>query len=215
MPVRKIPKNYRNLTGVFASAKSVGPAQFESTLERDFLTHLEFSADIATFEVQPVTIQWLDSEGLRRTYTPDVLINFSSTTSLSPWLCEVKYRGDLREGWTDLHPKFLKAIRYAKQHGWRFRLITEAEIRDVYLDNIRFLLPFRKRAVLHTDIESILSRLPVQTKLPLFQLLNEVAHDDHSRAEKLPAVWHLISHHRIGTDLEQPLTMSSLIWEVP
>ena len=46
MPVRKIPKNYRNVTGVHASEKSIGEAQFESTLERDFLTLLEFHPDV-------------------------------------------------------------------------------------------------------------------------------------------------------------------------
>ena len=38
MPVRKIPKNYRNVTGVAAHSKADGPAAFESTLERDFIT---------------------------------------------------------------------------------------------------------------------------------------------------------------------------------
>ena len=43
MPVRKIPKNYRNVTGIAAHAKADGPAAYESTLERDFITLLEFS----------------------------------------------------------------------------------------------------------------------------------------------------------------------------
>ena len=42
MPVRKIPKNYRNVTGVAAHRKADGPAMFESTLERDFIALLEF-----------------------------------------------------------------------------------------------------------------------------------------------------------------------------
>ncbi|MBF4343943.1 heteromeric transposase endonuclease subunit TnsA, partial [Vibrio anguillarum] len=41
MSVRTIPKNYRNLTGLAASTKAEKPF-FESTLERDFLTLLEF-----------------------------------------------------------------------------------------------------------------------------------------------------------------------------
>ena len=61
MPIRKIKKNYRNVTGIFASTKAVGEAQFESTLERDFLRLLEFSPDVARFEVQLLTLQaaWL------------------------------------------------------------------------------------------------------------------------------------------------------------
>lgn len=63
MPVRKIPKNYRNVTGVHASDKSIGDAQFESTLERDFITLLEFFPDVDRFEVQPRLIKWLDVSG--------------------------------------------------------------------------------------------------------------------------------------------------------
>ena len=42
MPIRKIPKNYSNVTGIAAHSKSDGQAMFESTLERDFLMLLEF-----------------------------------------------------------------------------------------------------------------------------------------------------------------------------
>ncbi|MFC6840845.1 hypothetical protein [Xanthomonas theicola] len=38
--------NYRNVTGIVASRKAPVPAQFESTLERDFLTLLEFAPNV-------------------------------------------------------------------------------------------------------------------------------------------------------------------------
>ena len=37
MPVRTIPKNYRNLTGLVPNTRTSGMTAFESTLERDFL----------------------------------------------------------------------------------------------------------------------------------------------------------------------------------
>lgn len=43
MPVMIIPKNYRNVTGIAAVSKVGSVAQFESTLERNFLSLLEFS----------------------------------------------------------------------------------------------------------------------------------------------------------------------------
>ena len=49
MPVRKIPKNYRNVTGVASHHKATGRAQFESTLERDFLTLLKFNRVLPRF----------------------------------------------------------------------------------------------------------------------------------------------------------------------
>lgn len=59
MPVRKIPMNYRNVTGVFPSLKSIGSGAFESTLERDFLTILDFDYEVNNFEVQPVKIEYM------------------------------------------------------------------------------------------------------------------------------------------------------------
>ena len=59
MPVRKIPKNYRNVTGIAAATKSGGAAQFESTLERDFISLLEFLPEVKSIDPQPVKIEWL------------------------------------------------------------------------------------------------------------------------------------------------------------
>lgn len=76
MPVRKIPKNYRNVTGIAAHSKANGPAAYESTLERDFITLLEFSPEVEAFEVQPVTLEWCDDSNKQRRYTPDTLVMF-------------------------------------------------------------------------------------------------------------------------------------------
>lgn len=95
MPVRKIPKNYRNVTGIVASSKSGGAAQFESTLERDFLALLEFSPEVTNIDPQPVKIEWVDANGCQRSYTPDVLVEFSESDGKPPWLCEVMSDGQL------------------------------------------------------------------------------------------------------------------------
>ena len=68
MPVRTIPKNYRNVTGIAASPKAGGAAQFESTLERDFLSLLEFSPEVEVIDPQPVKIEWLDTNDRQRSY---------------------------------------------------------------------------------------------------------------------------------------------------
>jgi len=214
MPVRKIPKNYRNLTGVLSSSKSIGSAQFESTLERDFLSHLEFSPEVQNFEVQPIVIEWRDAHGARRTYTPDVLVFFSPEVQRPPWLCEVKYRADLKKDWEVLHPKFRSAIRFAKEKGWRFRLVTEVEIRTAYLNNIRFLMPFRSRVIPETIKITLLEQLAAAKKTTPASLLRAMSHNEQKQAEWLPIIWHLIAHHRIGVNLEQFLTMNSEIWEI-
>lgn len=214
MPVRKIPKNYRNLTGIVASSKSVGAAQFESTLERDFLALLEFSPDVEQFEVQPVVVKWHNEQGAPRSYTPDVLVKFKAQTKRIPWLCEVKYRADIGKNWGDLHPKFLQGIRIAKQNGWRFRLITEVEVRTPYLENVRFLMPFRFRAVPENDSERLLDRLRVGSGMTPTAIIESMSPNRQEQAEWLPVLWRLIAEHRVGVDLDVALTMNSPLWSL-
>jgi hypothetical protein len=117
---------------------------FESSLERDFLLLLDFDPDVEFFEEQPVKIVYHDASRRRRTYTPDVLVRYRTdpppARHTKPLLCEVKYRDDLRQHWTDYRPKFRAAGRYAQQRGWRFRLVTERHVRTPYLDNVKSLL---------------------------------------------------------------------------
>lgn len=214
MPIRKIPKNYRNVTGVEACAKAVGDAQFESTLERDFLDLLEFSPQVETFEVQPLRIEWRDGNGKPRRYTPDVLVKFKTEVGRSPWLCEVKYRADLKKDWADLHPKLRRGIRLARQNGWRFRLITEKEIRTPYLRNIRFLAPFRdinNRQFPAASVKKILDQLQSTGETTPSALVQSLSPDVWQQAEWLPVLWHLMANHRVAADLECELGMDSRI----
>lgn len=215
MPIRKIPKNYRNLTGVVASSKSVGSAQFESTLERDFLSLLEFAPDVLRFEVQPLKLEWRDRLGALRSYTPDVLVEFIPEVDRMPWLCEVKYRADLKKHWPDLHPKFRQGVRHANRTGWRFRLITEVEVRTPFLTNVRFLAPFRHRAIPQTMAQRVMDKLQEERQTSISNFMQLLASDGQRQAEWLPVLWHLMAHHRIAADLDMALTMDSQVWCAP
>jgi hypothetical protein len=212
MPIRNIPKNYRNVTGVMASSKAVGPAQFESTLERDFLSLLEFSLEVERFEVQPLKIEWRNEQGTLRSYTPDVLVEFHPDVDRTPWLCEIKYRADIKKHWVELHPKLRRGVHHAKQNGWRFRLITEVEVRTPYLANVRFLAPFRFRTIPETSIQRLLDQLRVVQRTTSSALIQSLAHDAQGQAEWLPVLWHLMARHRIAADMDLVLTMDSQIW---
>lgn len=214
MPVRKIRKNYRNVTGISAATKAVGEAQFESTLERDFLRLLEFSPDVAAFEVQPLTLNWRDEAGTKRSYTPDIRVTFQDATGLKPWLCEVKYRSDLKEQWSELRPKFRRAIRYARERGWRFRLMTEVEIRGPVLEAAKFLLPFRRRTIPANQATHVIELVETLKDTTPGDLLRHITPDPNTQAEWLPVIWHLIARFQIGADLQTPLSMSSHLWSL-
>lgn len=212
MPIRKIPKNYRNITGIAPCNKAVGIAAYESSLERDFLTLLEFDSNVQHFEVQPIAIEWFDPAGKKHIYTPDVLVHYQNDVIIY----EVKYRSDLRKNWCELKPKFQAALHFCKLHGWHFKLITELEIHTDYLCNVRFLLPYQQNGLsgeyseaYMTLLDESLRELKVSTPK---QLIQQTFQDEYNQAKLLPVLWYLIAEQKIGADLNQPLTMQSAIW---
>jgi hypothetical protein len=189
---------------------------FESTLERDFFLLLDFDPDVEWFEEQPVKIFYSDAHGQRRRYTPDVLVRYRphrlQARQTTPMLCEVKYRDDLRQHWMEYRPKFRAAYGYARQRGWRFRIVTERHVRTPYLANVKFLRPYRTIPVndLHrTQLLNMLTSLDAPTPA---RLLAAVSQDRWQQAQLLPMLWQLVATQAIGTALDQPLTMQSRLW---
>jgi hypothetical protein len=215
MPVRKIPKNYRNVTGIAAHRKAEGQAMFESTLERDFITLLEFDPAIETFEVQPLVVDWVDDKGGAHGYTPDVLATFKLHDHHSKVLYEVKYRSELAQHWSELRPKFRAAVRFARSHGWRFKIITEVEIRTPYLENAKFLLYFVRQGpaeeahmdMLDEQMRQLRNTTPVE-------LLGRIFQDEWNQARLLPSLWYMVGTRQIGFDMDTKLTMNSSIWSL-
>ena len=70
MAVRKIRANYRSVT--VADDQSARNTAYESSLERDFIKHLLFNKNVLEHEEQPLTIDFTDSSGKPRRYTPDL-----------------------------------------------------------------------------------------------------------------------------------------------
>jgi hypothetical protein len=216
MPVRKVPKNSRSLTGLVPNTRTSSMAAFESSLERDFLLLLDFDPDVEFYEEQPVRIVYYDDTGRRRTYTPDVFVRYRTanlpTTWTKPLLCEVKYRDDLRQHWTVYEPKFRAAHRYARQQGWRFRLVTERHVRTAYLENVKFLRQYRALPVHEPQQHQLLNTLRGLREAAPATLLAAVSQDRWQQAQLLATLWHLVATRQIQTDLCHPLTMRSRLW---
>lgn len=216
MPVRTVPKNYRSLTGLVPNPRTPSMTAFESSLERDFLLLLDFDPAVEFFEEQPVKIVYHDAKERRRTYTPDVLVRYRpdrrQARHTKPLLCEVKYRDDLRQHWAEYRPKFRAAQRYARQQGWRFRLVTERHVRTPYLENVKFLRPYRTLSVNDAYRTQLLSTLATLEVTDPASLLAAVFQDRWQQAQLLPMLWQLVATQQIATALDQPLTMQSRLW---
>lgn len=214
MSTRTIPKNYRNVTGVLASSKAIDASEFESTLEKDFLTILEFDKLVDKFEVQPVTIEYIGSNGYVRNYTPDVLVHYRSgllSSKPKTVLYEVKYRNDLKENWTKYRPKFKVAMHYAYKRNWKFSIITECEIRTPYLNNIKFLLRYRS-PIDDMRLMNAMNLMDELRETDPDSLVAALATDNLNRAEVIYLVWQMLAKGYLQADITQPLTMKTRIW---
>ena len=128
-----------------------------------------------------------------------------------PLLCEVKYRDDLRQHWTDYRPKFRAAQRHARQQGWRFRLVTERHIRTPYLDNVKFLRSYQAMAINVSYQTWLLNTLLELGETNPVSLLAAMTQDRWQQAQLLPTLWQLVTTRQIDADLSRPLTMQSRI----
>lgn len=137
-PVRKIKPSSRSITGKRSSSKTNVSQHFESTLERDFLTLLEYDDKVDDYGVQPITIHY-ENKGRAARYTPDMLVYFKSHVAKKPLLVEIKYLADLKKDIELLKLKFRAADIYARENGLEFNVLTEADIRTAYLINVKFL----------------------------------------------------------------------------
>lgn len=223
MPARKIRPSRYSVTGYAPTTKGAKAQDAESSLEHDFLTLLEYDRRVERYVAQPFTIEWRDSAGVKRRYTPDVIVKYSYMAMredpyLRTTVFEVKPRAVLRADWLELKPKLRNALGWAREYGCRFHLVTEVEIRTPYLANARFLLDYRSRHLSdHPDLIGVRQHLIAETLVELGvttprKLLAAMASDLQQQAELIPWIWNLINQDFIGVDLSEPLTMVSPIW---
>ena len=211
MPIRKIPIGNRAVTGLHARSG----ARYESSLERDFFELMIADPAVAKVEEQPVKITYLTGDGKQRRYTPDALVTFRpdcfTGRTAVPLLCEIKYRDEYRAKFLELKERLQAARQYARERGWRFRVMTDREIRTIRFTNLRFLGGFRDRVPEEDQARLVLGTLQTCGGATPAVLLGSLASDPWKQAELLPVVWWLVAHGRILTDLSQPLSMSSKI----
>lgn len=209
MPARKIPLNYRHITGYIHSDKSDDYTHFEASLERDALLLCEFDPKVKKFKTQPRRFHFIRN-GKPRHYTPDIHIEYEDGRKL---YVEIKYRADLKEDWLELKPKFKAAIRELKtESATRFKILTEQEIRTPFLKNVTFLLPYKNRPFEEYQLATINKILSRGQPMPLKELLSLCSSDMIEQAEFLNTLWYAVANQLILTELSTPLNMNQLVW---
>lgn len=209
-PARVLRVSRRSLTGRVTLGDG-GAADFESSLERDWLLALDFDPRVQEIQVQPFSLRY-EHHGATRRYTPDVRADYELGSGVTTVVYEVKPSEELRANWSAYRPRFKAAVRYCRQHQWRFKLVTEYHIRTALLSNARFLRRYRALPDQDLCVQQLLYTLRALGTSTPQALLAAAYWSEESRMAALPMLWKLIGTRRLGADLHVPLTMSAPIW---
>lgn len=210
-PVRKIGLNSRSLTGRVAIGRK-DSAAFESSLERDWLICLDFDPAVELILEQPFSIMY-EVDGSERRYTPDVLARYRHSQEKSSVLVfEVKPYEKVRAEFSQFRARFKQMTRYCRERDWRFKIVTERQIRTPYLDNAKFLRKYRRMAEQSLYKEQLLySMRALGPTTPQALLASAYLHEE-KRMAALTELWRMIALREIRTDFDKRLTMQSQIW---
>jgi hypothetical protein len=213
MGARKIPIGMRNVTGYFYSFKNKRHEPYESITERDHFLSLEFLDEVLSYEAQPRRVP-RNSNGKSRDIFPDCLVIFTRQSGKRPLLVEVKHTKDLNDPKKakDIKRKLVAMEEFAKQQGWDFRLVTDQDIRGIRLENYRFLYKYTgPPAVFHEYGKTIMNKVIKNGPMTVTVLMEGLFPQKMERARALPCVWHLVRNGKLSTDLDKPLTNSSMV----
>ncbi|WP_210736091.1 TnsA endonuclease N-terminal domain-containing protein [Massilia sp. Mn16-1_5] len=211
LPVRSIGTNRRSLTGrvVLGSGNAAG---FESSLERDWLICLDFDPDVELILEQPFSLNYeIDGSALR--YTPDVLAQYRERNGTIPVVVfEVKPYEELRAEFAKYRQRFKRMVRHCRERSWRFKIVTERDIRTPYLSNAKFLRKYRKLTAQTLYKEQLLYSMKALGPTTAQGLLAMAYLHEEKRMAALTELWRMVANREIKAELDKPLTMHSTIW---
>lgn len=217
MKKRKIGYTYGSVSGHFAFRKQKSIA-FESTLERDLLTLLEFNDSVCDVIEQPVTLHYENVNGRDVTYTPDFLVYFDEpeTTLLKikrkPWLIEVKPKKKLLKDWKELRPRFKIATRYAQDNDFIFKIFDEEKIRGQYLKNILFLKRYKSLKYNKDEEQRILEYVETLGSTDVDHILECLYATKEQKGIALGQVWNLLANKKLLCKYDDALNYNTIVW---
>lgn len=201
-PVRS-PRPYhgqRHLPSYVYSITQGEHVYAESHFEANWLLILDWSPSVVNVAAQPFTVVVADAEGREIAHTPDLVV---ATVGGPPVIVNIRPAELARE------PQFVRGVAItrwlAEELGWEAILLHEPPA--MLLRNLRWLRVFARPAwglEAHIDkVEALVTIAPcaIGALVEAFDRAPQV----------VPAVMHLLWHHRFVTDLRSPIDWDSVV----
>jgi hypothetical protein len=201
-----------SMRGWFASPKALGPAPFESLLERDAQSVVSADSKVEAYAVQCHRLTYFihSADGVqRRQYVPDLVAKMRDGRRV---VVEVRaYALAQRRAWTSLEPHIRRA--YQEDHNAEFRLITEEHIRrQPQLSNAQVMLAHC--GVVPPSAEmSILQIVEDEGPISIRGLSEVLVQLGFSYAETFTSVMQCALADKVALDHAEEFSPKSLVWK--
>lgn len=178
-PVRKTKVRTRGVRGRFFSHKAGRLVRYESLNEKYLFKLLEVDPFISTYCEQPLQLDYVFN-GKGGTYTPDAL---STDIHGAKTLFEAKSQTELDKNDPRLEAKFSAACNYCAEHGWEFKVITEAIKDSIEFARADIILPHLMSPGLSQEkLTSLLNQFQIHETISFVELCpNMNWHDENYR----------------------------------
>ncbi len=209
MSVRKIKKSYISCVGYFKSYKNNKQLAFESILERDFFTFLEFEDNVLSYGEQPFRINYKLNDASTR-YTPDVLVTYNDG---SKKVFEVKYQNEIDSDKELQYKLSVLKDEIDEQKSLAFEIFTDANLDNIYLKNIQFL--YRYAFLLEnnnttTKVSETIKKS--NSPIPMKVLLESITTEKNEQLKIIPYIWYEVFKNRSLLNIQEKITKSSMIY---
>ena len=214
--MRVIKPTRRSVSGLYSYNGLSIP--YESTLERDFVIFQTFRTNVLEVIAQPVVIPF-KKNGRAYKYTPDYFVHLDDGAEyrqelIKHLIVEVKPRSEWKKNWRDWSDKWKAAISYSDEHNFRFKIYDESRIHHKGLENVKYVLRFRKTACCEHDIQVILNQVEMMGNTTIEYLLEKFFKGGIYQPQGKRTILHLLGTKRLGFDFWEELDEKTEVWHV-
>ena len=187
----------------------------ESLLELDYLYHLEFDDQVADYDMQPIWIPFININGKKTKYPPDIKVNYTKAGKLEkgfPYsIIEIKFKEELEQKEEEYKPKFLAVEQYCTENNCGFEIVDESQIRTSILKNYKFFyryLPTQSLPKVPTDVLQLAKQL---VSFSGFEFLDKIDGNMLVKGQTLHNLWHHVANRNLFIDWHSPINMNTVI----
>lgn len=212
---RKTPPATSAVRGFLSIRDGADKVPYQSDLERQFLVVCACLPWVSRVTWEPMTLHFLDnSTQLRRSYTPDFLVEYQSGYGTDhQLLVETKRQNDWSKSAEHMRACYAAAELWAEmQTSAAFLHVSDEWLSDIHFPTYEFIFAARKGAISQSSRRKLVKGLLNQSRLTMLSAtkwLKAQGITDYNQA--MATLMALVSDGYIGFDIAAPLTMETRV----